>query len=60
MADVGGSTGADGATSGRGWEIEERDGKKMGWKREMESLFKEVEALFDVISSDAQTADDGQ
>jgi hypothetical protein len=41
-------------------EIEERNGKKIGWKREMESLFKEVEALFDVISSDAQTADDGQ
>jgi hypothetical protein len=26
----------------------------------MESLFKEVEALFDVISSDTQTADDGR
>jgi hypothetical protein len=27
MADVGGITGADGAASGSGWEIEERDGK---------------------------------
>jgi hypothetical protein len=33
-------------------EIEERNGKKIGWKREMESLFKEVEPVFDVTSSD--------
>jgi hypothetical protein len=40
-------------------EIEERDGKKMGWKSEMGSHFKEVESLFDVLSSNARTTDNG-
>jgi hypothetical protein len=40
-------------------EIEERDGKKMGWKSEVGSLFKGVESLFDVLSSNARTTDNG-
>jgi hypothetical protein len=40
-------------------EIEERDGKKVGWKSEMGSLFKEVEFLFDVLSTNTRTMDNG-
>jgi hypothetical protein len=57
-AEVDGIISSDGSGSAGGrMAVEEKDGKKVEWISEMESLFKDVETLFDIISGDTRSND---